>query len=71
MRYASGHKEQTRVRMVETASRVLRRDGISAAGLASLMAEAIEDYSILHLAGDMVSLLNVLSIDRAAIVGHD
>jgi AcrR family transcriptional regulator len=40
MRYAADQKEQTRARMVETAARVLRRDGIAAAGVATLMAEA-------------------------------
>lgn len=40
MRYAAEHKEATRARMVATAARVLRRDGIAAAGVATLMAEA-------------------------------
>ncbi|TWI50210.1 TetR family transcriptional regulator [Pseudoduganella flava] len=40
MRYAAGQKEETRKKMVQTAARVLRRDGIAAAGVASLMAEA-------------------------------
>src|SRR4051794_29126789 len=40
MRYDSGHKQLTRAKMVETAARVLRRDGIAAAGVATLMAEA-------------------------------
>jgi AcrR family transcriptional regulator len=40
MRYEADHKQLTRARMVETAARVLRRDGIAAAGVASLMAEA-------------------------------
>lgn len=40
MRYDLEHKQLTRSRMVETASRVLRRDGIAAAGVATLMAEA-------------------------------
>jgi TetR/AcrR family transcriptional repressor of nem operon len=40
MRYDLEHKEQTRTKMVDTAARVLRRDGIAAAGVASLMAEA-------------------------------
>lgn len=40
MRYAAEQKEQTRARMVATAARVLRRDGIAAAGVATLMAEA-------------------------------
>jgi pimeloyl-ACP methyl ester carboxylesterase len=33
--------------------------------------EAIEDYTIFHLVGDMVGLLDALGADRAAIVGHD
>lgn len=40
MRYASGQKELTRQKMVDTAALVLRRDGIAAAGVATLMAEA-------------------------------
>jgi TetR/AcrR family transcriptional regulator, transcriptional repressor for nem operon len=40
MRYDMEHKALTRTRMVETASRVLRREGIAAAGVATLMAEA-------------------------------
>lgn len=40
MRYEADRKQATRARMVETAARVLRRDGIAAAGVASLMAEA-------------------------------
>lgn len=31
----------------------------------------VEDYSILHLVGDMVALLDILAIERASIVGHD
>ena len=33
--------------------------------------EAIEAYTIFHLVGDMVGLLDALGADRAAIVGHD
>lgn len=40
MRYEADHKQVTRARVIETAARVLRRDGIAAAGVASLMAEA-------------------------------
>lgn len=40
MRYAAEHKEATRARIVATAARVLRRDGIAASGVATLMAEA-------------------------------
>lgn len=40
MRYANEHKQQTRTRMIETAARVFRRDGIDAAGIACLMKEA-------------------------------
>ena len=32
---------------------------------------AIDDYTILHLVGDMVGLLDALGIERANIVGHD
>ncbi|WP_338762484.1 TetR/AcrR family transcriptional regulator [Massilia sp. METH4] len=40
MRYEADRKQATRMKMVETAARVLRRDGIAAAGVAGLMAEA-------------------------------
>lgn len=40
MRYDAEHKQQTRARMIEVASRVLRRDGIAASGVATLMEEA-------------------------------
>lgn len=40
MRYDSSRKPLTRAKIVETAARTLRRDGIAAAGVASLMAEA-------------------------------
>lgn len=40
MRYQADRKQLTRAKMVETAARVLRRDGIAAAGMAGLMAEA-------------------------------
>lgn len=33
--------------------------------------EAIEDYDILHLTGDLVGLLDVLGEERAIFVGHD
>jgi pimeloyl-ACP methyl ester carboxylesterase len=33
--------------------------------------DAIDQYSIFHLAGDMVGLLDALNIEKAAIVGHD
>jgi pimeloyl-ACP methyl ester carboxylesterase len=32
---------------------------------------AVEDYTILHLVGDMVGLLDALGIDQAVAVGHD
>lgn len=40
MRYAKDHREKTRRRIVETASRVLRRNGIAASGVIGLMNEA-------------------------------
>jgi pimeloyl-ACP methyl ester carboxylesterase len=33
--------------------------------------QAIDQYSIFHLTGDMVGLLDALNIEKAAIVGHD
>ena len=33
--------------------------------------QAVEDYSLLHLVGDMVGLLDALRIDQAVVVGHD
>ena len=33
--------------------------------------EAIEQYTLLHLVGDMVGLLDALGIEKAAIAGHD
>jgi len=40
MRYEKGHKQETRRKVIETASRRFRRDGIAATGVASLMADA-------------------------------
>lgn len=40
MRYERGHKEETRRRIVETAARRFRKDGIEATGIAGLMADA-------------------------------
>ena len=40
MRYAKDHREKTRRRIVETASRALRRNGIGASGVVGLMSEA-------------------------------
>lgn len=40
MRYGSDHKAGTRARVVETAGRVLRRDGVDGTGLIGLMKEA-------------------------------
>lgn len=40
MRYARGHREETRRKVVDAASRRFRRDGIAAAGVATLMADA-------------------------------
>ncbi|MFC5740216.1 TetR/AcrR family transcriptional regulator [Dyella tabacisoli] len=40
MRYAKGHKESTRERIVQAASRRFRQDGAEGVGVAALMAEA-------------------------------
>jgi TetR/AcrR family transcriptional regulator, transcriptional repressor for nem operon len=40
MRFEKGHKESTRRRIIDVASRRFRRDGVSASGLAGIMAEA-------------------------------
>jgi len=40
MRYSEGHKETTRQRIVETAGRRLKQDGIDGAGVATLMSDA-------------------------------
>ncbi|RDJ22216.1 TetR/AcrR family transcriptional regulator [Bosea caraganae] len=40
MRYEKGHKDETRRRIVETAARRFRKDGIAATGIAGLMADA-------------------------------
>jgi AcrR family transcriptional regulator len=40
MRFEKGHKENTRRRILDVASRRFRKDGVSASGLAGIMAEA-------------------------------
>jgi len=40
MRYEKGHKQETRQRVIETAARRFRQDGIEATGVAALMAAA-------------------------------
>ncbi|HQT46947.1 MAG: hypothetical protein B7X08_03095 [Acidocella sp. 20-63-7] len=40
MRFEKGHKEQTRQRIVETAARRFRKEGLEAVGIAGLMADA-------------------------------
>jgi TetR/AcrR family transcriptional repressor of nem operon len=40
MRFDKGHKEQTRRRIVETAARRFRKEGVEAVGIAGLMADA-------------------------------
>ncbi len=40
MRFEKGHKENTRRRILDIASKRFRRDGVSASGLAGIMAEA-------------------------------
>jgi AcrR family transcriptional regulator len=39
-RYASGHKAATRQRLIETAGRRFKRDGIDGSGIATLVADA-------------------------------
>src|SRR6476469_3167657 len=39
-RYGKGHKEATRRRIIETAGRRLKRDGIDGSGVAALMTDA-------------------------------
>jgi TetR/AcrR family transcriptional regulator, transcriptional repressor for nem operon len=40
VRFAKGHKEETRQRIIEVASAMFRREGVEAVGIAGLMAEA-------------------------------
>jgi len=40
MRFEKGHKENTHKRILDTASKRFRRDGLSASGLAAIMADA-------------------------------
>ncbi|TFV36951.1 TetR/AcrR family transcriptional regulator [Bradyrhizobium niftali] len=40
MRFEKGHKAATRRRIIDVASKCMRRDGISAAGIAGIMGEA-------------------------------
>jgi len=40
MRYGSGHKEETRKKILDIASRRFRKEGVEAVGVASLMADA-------------------------------
>lgn len=40
MRYGAQHKEATRRRIIETAARRLKRDGLDGSGIATLMADA-------------------------------
>jgi TetR/AcrR family transcriptional repressor of nem operon len=40
MRYAKGHKDDTRQHIVEVAAKKFREEGVAAAGIAGLMAEA-------------------------------
>ncbi|EHQ07916.1 TetR/AcrR family transcriptional regulator [Leptonema illini] len=40
MRYAEGHKDQTRKKILEVAGKKFRKDGVGAVGLATLMADA-------------------------------
>jgi AcrR family transcriptional regulator len=40
VRYGKEHKEQTRRRIVETSARRFKRDGVTASGIATLMADA-------------------------------
>src|SRR5580704_17372274 len=40
MRYEKGHKDATRQRIIDTASRQFRENGVAAVGLAGIMADA-------------------------------
>ena len=40
VRYANEHKQETRQRIIETAGRRLKRDGIDGSGVATLMKDA-------------------------------
>ena len=40
MRYDDGHKDATRQRIIDAASRQFRRDGVAAVGIAGIMADA-------------------------------
>jgi TetR/AcrR family transcriptional repressor of nem operon len=40
MRFDKGHKEQTRQRIIETAAKRFRKEGVEAVGIAGLMADA-------------------------------
>lgn len=40
MRFEKGHKENTRKRIIDVASRRFRKDGVAASGLAGIMAES-------------------------------
>lgn len=40
MRYAKGHKRETRQRIIQTAAQRFKRDGIDGAGVSTLMADA-------------------------------
>ena len=40
MRYGKEHKQETRQRIIETAGRRFKRDGIDGSGIATLMADA-------------------------------
>lgn len=64
MRYEKGHKEATRARIVEIASRRFRAEGIEAVGVASLMADA----GLTH--GGFYSHFKTKDALVAAAVGH-
>ena len=46
MRYSKDHKQETRDRIVRTAARRFREDGVEAVGVAALMADASPGASL-------------------------
>lgn len=76
MRFEKGHKENTRKRIIDVASRRFRRDGASASGLAGIMAEAglTNGAFYLHFESKEVLLREVLAntlAEKEARFEHD